>query len=217
VTTAGEPDRAADRAPAHDDRPFRRLDRAVARTRELTRDRRRTGLRPDDADEETGTIGTDGAIGFDPWPLLHALRAVTTPVAVIGQVAGILHGSAELTGDLDLLWSGDSGHAAELAAAFAAIEARLVDHDGRPLPCTAESFLLPKVEFESATVSGDCCTPALPWGDLAVGEFLGRSRHVRSSDGRELRYLTVADLIAMRRAVGRPKDLRRADELARLP
>jgi len=45
-------------------------------------------------------------------------------VAVMGQVAGIMHGSRELTGDLDLLWDGDHGQAPALAAAFAAAGAR---------------------------------------------------------------------------------------------
>ena len=56
----------------------------------------------DDADEVTGTAATDDAIGFNPLPLprLHEYGAV---VAVIGQVASIMHGSRELTSDLDLL------------------------------------------------------------------------------------------------------------------
>jgi hypothetical protein len=36
------------------------------------------------------------------------------------------------------------------------------------------------------------------------------------SDGFKIRYLDRADLIWMRRAAGRMKDLRRADELERL-
>ena len=64
-------------------------------------------------------------------------------------------------------------------------------------------------------VSGDCCTPALPWGDLPVADFLARCLVARL-DGFEIRYLDRTDLIRMRRAVGRAKDLRRADELERL-
>jgi hypothetical protein len=37
----------------------------------------------------------------------------------MGQVAGIVHGSRELTGDLDLLWDGDRGQAPALAVAVA--------------------------------------------------------------------------------------------------
>jgi len=38
----------------------------------------------------------------------------------------------------------------------------------------------------------------------------------RTADGGTVRYLDAADLVAMRRASGRPRDLRRADELERL-
>ena len=65
------------------------------------------------------------------------------------------------------------------------------------------------------TASGDCCTPALPWGELPVAAFLDRCRTAAGPDW-TLRYLRLDDLIAMRRAVGRPKDLRRAAELETL-
>jgi hypothetical protein len=51
---------------------------------------------------------------------------------------------------------------------------------------------------------------------LPVREFLGRALTVSSPDGFDVHYLSREDLIRMRRAVGRPKDLRRADELDRL-
>jgi hypothetical protein len=42
----------------------------------------------------------------------------------------------------------------------------------------------------------------------------GRS-HEDADDGTVVRYLALPDLISMRRAVGRPKDVRRAAELER--
>jgi hypothetical protein len=196
-----------------------RLASAVRRTAELTRGRVPVGLSHTDADDSIGTIGTDDAIGFDPFPLLRSLHRSGVRIAVIGQVAGIMHGSAELTGDLDLLWDGDPGQAEALASAFAAVDggpAVLVDHDGAPLPCEAAAFLRPKVEFTTRAAGGDCCTPALPWGSLRVGTFLDRSLRAVAADGLVVRYLRLDDLIRMRRAVGRPKDLRRADELERI-
>jgi hypothetical protein len=196
--------------------PLELLRDAVRRTSELTRDRPATGRIHGDADESVGTIGTDSARGFDPFPILRALHSAGARVVVIGQVAGILHGSAELTGDLDLLWDGDQAQAEALAAAFVAVGSRLIDDDGVPVPTSPDAFLLPKVQFESDRVSGDCCTPALPWGKLAVRDFLNRAHTTADPDGFEVHYLCRADLIRMRRAVGRPKDLRRADELERL-
>ncbi|WP_329569850.1 hypothetical protein [Kitasatospora sp. NBC_01266] len=196
--------------------PVDRLRLAVARTAELVRDRPATGLTHEGADELRGTLATDSAIGFDPLRLLAELDRQGAPVVVIGQVAGIMHGSQELTGDLDLLWDGSARHAAAMATAFTAVGARLTDDDGAELPCTPDAFRLPKVDFTTPNASGDCCTTALPWGELDVTAFIERPLTAPGPDGTVLRYLTRADLIAMRRAVGRPKDLRRAAELERL-
>jgi hypothetical protein len=92
----------------------------------------------------------------------------------------------------------------------------LADPGGKPLPCEPAAFGGAKVLFRSALASGDCCTPALPWGDLPVAGFLARCRVATAGDGLVIRYLDRADLIRMRRAAGRPKDLRRANELESL-
>ncbi len=197
-------------------KPFDRLDRAVTRTAEAVHGRARTGRHHDDADEVVGTLATDGAIDFDPRPLLESLHRAGAPVVIIGQVAGILHGSAELTGDLDLLWDGDPRHTPAMAAGFASVGAELFDDDGHPVPCGPESFLLPKVTFQTTTASGDVCTPALPWGALTVGDYVRRAHRITNDRGWSLNYLRLSDLITMRLAVGRPKDLRRAAELESL-
>jgi hypothetical protein len=188
----------------------------VARTAEAVRGRARTGRHHDDADEVVGTLATDGAIDFDPRPLLASLHRAGAQVVIIGQVAGILHGSAELTGDLDLLWDGDPRHTPAMAAGFAAVGAELFHDDGHPVPCGPESFLLPKVTFQTATASGDVCTPDLPWGALTVSDYVRRAHRITSDGGWSLSYLRLSDLITMRLAVGRPKDLRRAAELETL-
>ena len=122
------------------DLAIRRLEEAVRRLGEATAGRERRGLRHDDADDVTGTAATDDAIGFNPVPLLRALHEHGAVVAVMGQVAAIMHGSRELTGDLDLLWDGDRRQAPALAAAFAAAGARLEGPEGRPLPCEPAAF-----------------------------------------------------------------------------
>lgn len=198
------------------DEALRRLRVAIEQTRRLTQDRPATGLTHEDADESVGTVGTDDARGFDPLPVLGALHEAGVRVIVIGQVAGIMHGSTELTGDLDLLWDGDPARAGRLVAAFGAVGVRLSDDDGHPIPLAPAAFLRPKVQFWTPTASGDCCTPALDWGELPMSDFLDRARTVTDPDGLEVHYLQREDLIWMRRAVGRPKDLRRADELQHL-
>ncbi|GAB3890741.1 hypothetical protein [Microbispora bryophytorum] len=195
------------------DEPLERLRAAARRTRELALSRAGTGLGHEDADDDVGTIGTDGALGFDPFPLLEALHRNGARAVVIGQVAGIMHGSTELTGDLDLLWDGTSAHAPALAAALISVDAQLADETGTPMATRPEALLRPKVQFTSPGAGGDCCTPALPWGALRVREILDRAITATAPDGLEVHYVRREDLIRMRRAIGRPKDLRRADEL----
>jgi hypothetical protein len=192
-----------------------RLLGALDRIHELTSERPRAGREHDDADDVQGTIACDDAIGFDPMPLLRCLDRCGARVVVIGQIAGILHGSAELTGDLDLLWSGDPVEAPAMSAGFSAADASLYDDEHRPLPIGVEAFELPKVLFRSPTAAGDCCTPALPWGRLDVERFIDRALSCEI-DGIRLRYVSRQDLIAMRLAVGREKDRRRAAELQSL-
>ncbi|MFC7383645.1 hypothetical protein [Sphaerisporangium rhizosphaerae] len=198
------------------DEPLERLRAAARRTRELALHRASTGLGHQDADDDIGTIGTDGALGFDPFPLLEALHHHGVRAVVIGQVAGIMHGSTEPTGDLDLLWDGAPAHAPALAAALTSVDARLSDEAGDPLPTHPDSLLRPKVQFTSPAAGGDCCTPALPWGDLRPREFLDHAVTAVDPGGLEVHYVCREDLIRMRRAIGRPKDLRRAAELREL-
>jgi hypothetical protein len=196
--------------------PLRALDVAVDRIRAHVATRPRRGVTHDDADDTVGTIDSDEAVGFDPRPLLAAFDRHGARVVVIGQVAGILHGSEELTGDLDLLWSGAPEEAPKLVAAFADVDAALFDDDHHAIDLTVDALALPKVLFASPAASGDCCTPRLPWGTLDIDGTLARA--VRAQDGGvTVHYAALPDLIAMRRGpAARPKDLRRAAELEAL-
>ncbi|MGX1509011.1 hypothetical protein RKD44_000299 [Streptomyces collinus] len=130
-----------------------RLRRAIARTRQATRDRAPVGRRPEDADDVRGTYATDGALGFDPFPFLRALHDAGSQAVVIGQVAGIMHGSTELTGDLDLLWDGTPGEARALRAALAARGCTTLPDLGRE-----------QVGYRVTGADGDLCTPRPPVG-----------------------------------------------------
>ncbi|MET7457455.1 hypothetical protein ABZT03_37470 [Streptomyces sp. NPDC005574] len=182
-----------------------RLRQAVRRIHDATYERTATGRGLEDADDVAGTFATDGALGFDPFPFLRALYEAGSHAVVIGQVAGIMHGSVELTGDLDLLWDGTSEQAHALRDALTIVG------------CTDLPDLdRPQVAYQVASVSGDLCTPALSWGAMDVAPCLARAVRVHDPAGFTIRYAALDDLIHMRRSLGRPKDHRRADELARL-
>ncbi|MGW3286694.1 hypothetical protein ACWDR3_18850 [Streptomyces sp. NPDC001002] len=182
-----------------------RLRHAVGRIQQATRERAATGRGPEEADDVAGTFATDGALGFDPFPLLRALHAAGSHAVVIGQVAGIMHGSTELTGDLDLLWDGTPEQARALRDALTTAGCTELPDLGRP-----------QEAYQVTCVSGDLCTPALPWGDMDVAPCLDRALSAHDPSGFTIRYTAVDDLIRMRRSLGRPKDHRRADELVRL-
>ncbi|WP_328580600.1 hypothetical protein [Streptomyces sp. NBC_00370] len=182
-----------------------RLRQAIARTEDATRERVPSGRCPEDADDVLGTFATDGALGFDPFPFLEALHDTGSRAVVIGQVAGIMHGSTELTGDLDLLWDGTPDEAHALRDALA--RSGCVE-----LPDLRRS----QVAYKVAGASGDLCTPALPWGAMDVTPCLTSAEITGDPAGFTIRYAALDDLILMRRALGRPKDHRRAGELAQL-
>lgn len=195
---------------------FRRLENALRLIAAETQTRPLTNSSHEDADEIIGSFATDSAHGFDPLPVLQSLHRDGAQVVVMGQFAGIMHGSAELTGDLDLLWDGEEHQAARLAAGFAAVGAAVTADDGMPLAVTPEAFRLPKVLFSAPSASGDRCTPSLPWGNLDIRAIIQRAETAVGPGGVVVRYVSAGDLIVMRRAAGRPKDHRRADELERL-
>lgn len=182
-----------------------RLRQALRRTQDATRTRAATGRGPEDADDLAGTFATDGALGFDPLPFLRALHEAGSHAMVVGQVAGILHGSTELTGDLDLLWDGTPDEARALRAALVGAGCTDLPDLGRP-----------QAAYRVTGAGGDLCTPALSWGDMDVAPCLSRAVTTRDPSGFTIRYAALDDLIRMRRAIGRPKDHRRADELERL-
>ncbi|WP_454605663.1 hypothetical protein [Streptomyces tendae] len=182
-----------------------RLRRAVRRIAESTRERAATGVGPEEADDVDGTFGTDGALGFDPYPFLRALHEAGSRAVVVGQVAGILHGSTELTGDLDLLWDGTPEQARALRRALTAAG------------CTDLPDLdRPQVVYRVTGASGDLCTSALAWGDMDVTPCLDRAAVTHDPAGFDILYADLDDLILMRRSLGRPKDQRRAAELESL-
>ncbi|MET8572801.1 hypothetical protein [Streptomyces sp. NPDC004783] len=185
--------------------PALRLRQAVARTRDATSGRPPSGRPPEQADDVLGTFATDGALGFDPFPFLRALHDAGSRAVVIGQVAGILHGSAEPTGDLDLLWDGTPDEARAL-------------RDALTLCGCADPPDLDREQagYRVTGAGGDLCTPALPWGAMDVAPCLTRAETTYDPEGFTIRYAALDDLIRMRRALGRPKDRRRADELERL-
>jgi hypothetical protein len=189
---------------------------ACAGIREAARGKPRRGIRHDDVDDSTGTFSTDDAIDFDPFPMLALMQKSGADYAVFGQVAGIMHGSQEPTGDLDLLWDPIASDTSEMERVFQNSQLLSFRADDHQVITDIEFGLtLPKLYFEGLGCAGDLCTPKLPWGKLDVRTILGRKIWAHSGSI-SVPFLDLQDLIDMRREIGGTKHVRRAIELEAL-
>jgi hypothetical protein len=136
------------------------------------------------------------------------MRRVPTEAALERLAAAVRRIAAETSGRGD--------QAARLARAFVSVDAILTDAENQPVACSPGAFYLPKVYFRAPTATGDCCAASLPWGEFDIEGIIRRADTSHGRAGLTVRYVSAADLTTMRRAVGRPKDIRRADELERL-
>jgi hypothetical protein len=177
--------------------PIERLRVATQHIGERTNGLAARGVRHDAADDVIGTFHTDDGIGFDPFPMLALMQSTGANYAIFGQVAGIMHGSIELTGDLDILWDGGEFGRERMAESFAAGGVKLRDEDGVISADLRASLGAPKTNFEGIGCAGDLCTPKLPWGALDVTAFLG-SKVWAFSDSLVVPYLALEDVLSRR-------------------
>ena len=147
--------------------------------------------------------------------LLKALYDQGVEFVIIGGAAAVLHGSAYVTGDLDVCYRRENENLNKLATALAPFKASL---RGAPknLPFRLDADSLKSgLNFTLTTDLGDL--------DL-LGEVAGLGGYAEvlsSSEGLELfgmrcKVLTLEGLIKTKRVVGRAKDLRLLPELEAL-
>ena len=147
--------------------------------------------------------------------LLRRLVERGVDCIVVGGIAGVAHGAARATYDLDVVYDRKPGNLRRLAGALEDLSPSL---RGAP----------PGLPFrlDSATLrSGLNFTLTTEWGDLdLLGEIVGGGTYdelfeetvIATMFGVECRCLTLDRLIAVKRAAGRPKDLEAIAELEAL-
>lgn len=131
----------------------------------------------------------------------HGVRFV-----LIGGYAAVVRGSPMLTGDVDICYARDEENLHRLAAALRELKATL---RGAPpdVPFHLDAMAL-KIgdRFTFSTSAGPVDILATPSGTKGFDE-LDASADDLDLDGLTVRAASLEDLIRMKRAAGRPKDL----------
>ena len=143
---------------------------------------------------------------FDPLAALRTLLDHEVRFVLIGGFAGALRGSPVITGDLDICCARDDANLARLAEAMRSLDARL---RGAPpdVPFLLDAPTLRAGDhFTFSTSVGPLDILGRPAGTKGFAELDQRATD-EVVDGVKVRVAAIEDLIRMKRAAGRPKDL----------
>ncbi|MGH2693910.1 MAG: DUF6036 family nucleotidyltransferase [Actinomycetota bacterium] len=152
---------------------------------------------------------------FDPLGALEVLSAHEIDFVLIGGLAARLHGSPTVTDDLDICHSAERDNLERLAEALRQMEAKLrVAPADVPFPLDART-LAAGANFTFSTNYGPLDCMALPAGVNGYDE-LSRTADRMRFDDLEVLVASIDDLILMKRAAGRPQDLKELEILGAL-
>ncbi len=143
---------------------------------------------------------------FDPLLILKTLNNHRVKFVVIGGIAGRLWGSTTVTNDLDVCYARDRENLKALAAALAGLKAKLrgADRDLRFVPDART--LKTGDTFTFTTTGGNFDILGTPAGSKGY-ESLARTATPMDVGGVTVPVAAIEDLILMKRAAGRAKDL----------
>lgn len=147
--------------------------------------------------------------------VIGALADAGVRFIVVGGMAGIAHGSARVTFDIDLVYARDADNLARLATCLAGFRPAL---RGAP-PGLPFRFDLPTLRAGLNFTLDTTLGPIDLFGEIAGGgtyEDLVPDTIELRVFGRPCRVVTLDALIGLKRAAGRPKDLEAIAELEAL-
>lgn len=143
---------------------------------------------------------------FDPIRALETLVRHRVRFVVIGGFAGRLRGSTTVTNDLDICYATDGRNLKALAAALTDLEASLRDApDGLPFLPNPET-LARGDHFTFTTNAGNLDCLGTPAGSRGFSDLIAGATRMKLEPV-EVPVAALDDLIRLKRAAGRPKDL----------
>jgi hypothetical protein len=147
-----------------------------------------------------------GLGAFAPTRALLALSDGGVRFVVIGAVAGRILGSPSLTRDLDVCYARERDNLEALAKVLVELHARLRGVDETLGFRLDARTLAARDSFTFVTDLGDLDVLGTPSGTQGFDD-LARDAERIDLDGRTILVASIDDLIRMKRAAGRPKDL----------
>jgi Nucleotidyl transferase AbiEii toxin, Type IV TA system len=153
--------------------------------------------------------GPPGRVSEPPFDPLQALRVLDRHglrFVLVGGFAAAIRGSPVITGDLDLCYARDPKNLERLAAALQELGATL---RGAPpdVPFQLDAKTLERGDaFTFNTTAGPVDCVGTPAGTSGFEE-LDAHATAEDLDGLTVRVASLEDLMRMKRAAGRPKDL----------
>jgi hypothetical protein len=145
---------------------------------------------------------------FDPKPMLAALNEHGVRYVVIGAIAAIAHGYPLNTGDLDVTPARDPDNLDRLANALRDLDARLrVPADDKWVDFPIDANYLGDVDsWTLITKHGDLDLLFVPTGTRGYPDLHRNAVTIQIAGG-EAEMAALLDVIRMKEASGRPKDL----------
>ena len=147
--------------------------------------------------------------------LIRRLGAADVRFVVIGGFAGTVLGSPRTTVDLDIVYARDAGNLARLVGALEPLAPRMRGaRDDLPFTLDVET-LVRGLNFTLTTTLGDLDLLGEVVGGGTYEELLPNTQRLSVFDT-EMAVVTLPQLIHLKRAAGRPRDLAVLAELEAL-
>jgi predicted nucleotidyltransferase len=144
--------------------------------------------------------------------ILRRLTARGVDFVVVGGIAAVLHGSSSATFDLDITYAVDPGNLAALGEVLKELDVHLRGVDDE-LPFAPDGEALRRIELLTlVTRFGELDLLANPVGSSGYQELRRRAERF-DIGGFSVLVASIDDLIVMKLAAGRVKDLAAVEEL----